>query len=117
MQQGDGLTILVRRCFRPKINRDKQLYSSANQYLKLIDRSFFFLIGNSNRQIIKGVLGVCEIQHYEKYLGLPSLTGKGKKKVLIISKKEYEENCSKEFSFSSRRLSKPFQLMQWVASN
>ena len=33
----------------------------------------------ANRQIIKGILGVREIYHYEKYLGLPSLTGRGKK--------------------------------------
>ena len=33
----------------------------------------------ANRQIIKGILGVHEIDHYEKYLGLPSLIGRGKK--------------------------------------
>ena len=33
----------------------------------------------ATRQIIKGILGVREIQHYEKYLELPSLIGKGKK--------------------------------------
>ena len=33
----------------------------------------------ANRQIIKGILGVHEINHYEKYLGLPSLIGRGKK--------------------------------------
>ena len=31
------------------------------------------------RQEIKGVLGVQEIKFYEKYLGLPSLVGRGKK--------------------------------------
>ena len=36
-------------------------------------------ITKANKQIIKGILGVCEIHHYEKYLGLPSLTGRGKK--------------------------------------
>ena len=36
-------------------------------------------VTEANRQIIKGILGVREVQHYEKYLGLSSLTGKGKK--------------------------------------
>ena len=31
------------------------------------------------RESIKGILGVQEINHYEKYLGLPSLVGRGKK--------------------------------------
>ena len=50
-----------------KMNRDKT--------------TLFFskLVIEANRQIIKGVFGVREIQHYEKYFGLPSLTGKGKK--------------------------------------
>ena len=50
-----------------KMNRDK-----TNLF-------FSKLVTEANRQIIKGVFGVREIQHYEKYLGLPSLTGKGKK--------------------------------------
>ena len=50
-----------------KINRDKTaLFFSKS-------------VTEANRQIIKGVLGVREIKHYEKYLGLPSLIGKGKK--------------------------------------
>ena len=51
-----------------KINRDKT--------------SLFFskLVIEANRKIIKGILGVHEIQHYEKYFRLPSLIGKGKKK-------------------------------------
>ena len=40
---------------------------------------FSKLVTEANRQIIKGILGVREIHDYEKYLGLPSLTGKGKK--------------------------------------
>jgi len=31
------------------------------------------------REIIKGVLGVQEIKQYEKYFGLPSLVGRGKR--------------------------------------
>ena len=50
-----------------KINRDK------------IALFFNKSVAEANRQIIKGVFGIREIQHYEKYLGLPSLTGKGKK--------------------------------------
>ena len=50
-----------------KINRDKTaLFFSKS-------------VTEANRQIIKGVLGVREIKHYEKYLGLPSLIGKGKR--------------------------------------
>ena len=50
-----------------KINRDKT--------------SLFFSksVIEANRKIIKGILGVHEIQHYEKYFRLPSLIGKGKK--------------------------------------
>ena len=50
-----------------KINRDKT--------------ALFFskFVIEANSQIIKGILGVCEIRHYEKYLGLPSLTRKGKR--------------------------------------
>ena len=40
---------------------------------------FSKLVIGANIQIIKGILGVLEIHHYEKYLGLPSLTGRGKK--------------------------------------
>ena len=51
-----------------KINRDKTtLFFSKS-------------VTEANRQIIKGILGVHEIQHYEKYFRLPSLIGKGKKK-------------------------------------
>ena len=50
-----------------KINKDKTaLFFSKS-------------VTEANRQIIKGILGVREIRHYEKYLGLPSLTGKGKR--------------------------------------
>ena len=50
-----------------KINRDK------------IALFFSKSVTEANRQIIKRILGVREIRHYEKYLGLPSLTGKGKR--------------------------------------
>ena len=44
-------------------------------------KALFFskAVTEANRQIIKSILGVHEIHHYEKYLGLPSLTGMGKK--------------------------------------
>lgn len=35
-------------------------------------------ITEATKQIIKGILGVHEIKHYEKYVELPSLIGKGK---------------------------------------
>ena len=41
---------------------------------------------------IKAALGVLEILHYEKYLGLPSLVGKEKKKVLTTSRKRFGGN-------------------------
>ena len=44
------------------------------------------------RLAIKGSLGLQEIAKYEKYLELPSLIERGKKRVLITSKKEYGEN-------------------------
>lgn len=52
---------------RQKVNREK------------IAIFFSKAVNEVSRQLIKGILGVREIQHYEKYLGLPSLVGKGKK--------------------------------------
>ena len=40
---------------------------------------FSKVVNEASRQLIKGILGVQEIQHYKKYLRLPSLVGKGKK--------------------------------------
>ena len=37
------------------------------------------LAKEDTKEMIKGVLGVQEIKHYEKYLGLPSLVGTEKK--------------------------------------
>ena len=48
---------------------------------------FSKLVTEANKQIIKGILGVCEIHHYEKYLGLPSLMGIGKKASINYLKK------------------------------
>lgn len=45
------------------------------------EKTTFFFSGSVNktsRQVIKGILGVREEHHYEKYLGLPSLIGRGK---------------------------------------
>ena len=39
---------------------------------------------DDTRQKIKRVLGVQEIKFYEKYLGLSSLIGRGKKQALVI---------------------------------
>ena len=41
---------------------------------------------------IKKLLGVTEIMHYDKYLGLPSLIGRHKKVSLIKSKKGFGGN-------------------------
>ena len=53
----------------------------SGQKLNREKTTLFFskAITEANYQIIKGILGVREIHHYEKYLGLPSLTGRGKK--------------------------------------
>ena len=57
-----------------KINRDKTaLFFSKS-------------VTEANKQIIKGILGVREVRHYEKYLGLSSLIGKGKKASFNYSK-------------------------------
>ena len=50
-----------------KINREKTALFFSKAVIEV------------NFQIIKGILGVHEIHHYEKYLGLPSLIGRGKK--------------------------------------
>ena len=97
-----------------KINRDK------------IALFFNKSVAEANRQIIKGVFGIREIQHYEKYLGLPSLTGKGKKASFNYIKERIWRKLQgwegKLLSQADRKVlikvvSKPFQLMQWVASN
>ena len=44
------------------------------------------------RESIKGILGVQETNHYDKYLGLPSLLGRGKMRALTILKKGYDGN-------------------------
>lgn len=52
---------------RQKVNRSKtSLFFSKSTSIKI-------------RSNIKVILGVQEIMQYEKYLGLPSLVGKGKK--------------------------------------
>ena len=61
------LLSLYEEVFGQKVNREKMAIFFSKSITK------------ASRQIIKGILGVCEIHHYEKYLELPSLTGKGKK--------------------------------------
>ena len=43
---------------------------------------FSKVVNEASRQLIKGILGVQEIQHYKKYLRLPSLVGREKKLAL-----------------------------------
>ena len=108
------LLSLYEEVFGQKLNREKTtlFFSKA--------------VTEANRQIIKGNLGVREIHHYEKYLGLPSLTRRGKKQVSTILKRECGGSCKdgKESSFpkseercSLWRSSKPYLRMQWVSSN
>ncbi|KAK4594820.1 hypothetical protein RGQ29_018514 [Quercus rubra] len=54
-----------------------KLRSKVNQNNTVI--FFSKSTSKTTRQIIKGILGVQEIKHYEKYFSLPSLMGKGKK--------------------------------------
>ena len=51
-----------------KVNRSKILLFFSNSVLEEVKHE------------IKGKLGVPKIMHYEKYIGLPSLVGKGKKR-------------------------------------
>ena len=64
-----------------KINRDKTTLFFSKSVTK------------ANKQIIKGILGVHEIQYYEKYLGCLPWPEKEKELVSTISKREYGENC------------------------
>ena len=63
----DSLLSFYEEVFGQKINRGK------------IALFFSKLLIEANIQIIKGILGVLKIHQYEKYLGLPSLMGRGKK--------------------------------------
>ena len=54
--------------WRQKVNKSKTSLFSINSVLEEVKHG------------IKVILGVSEIRQYEKYLGLPSLVGKGKKK-------------------------------------
>ena len=63
-----------------KVNRSKTaLFFSKHTLIKI-------------KHDIKVALGVLEIMQYERYLGLPSFVGKGKKLVLAISRRGYEGN-------------------------
>ena len=55
--------------------------SVSGQKVNISETTLFFSKSTLDdiKEIIKGLLGVQEIQHYEKYFGLPSLVGKGKK--------------------------------------
>ena len=59
----------------------KQYEEALGQKMNRSKTSFFFSKSTSEevKHGIKVALGVPEILHYEKYLGLPSLVGKGKK--------------------------------------
>ena len=47
------------------------------------------------RSTIKGALGVQEIMQYDKYLGLPSLIGKGKKGKVQLHKRKGVEKIAR----------------------
>ena len=51
------------------------------------------LAKEDTKEMIKGVLGVQEIKHYEKYLGLPSLVRREKRQALTILRSEFGKNC------------------------
>ena len=57
----------------------------------------------TTRQIIKGILGVQEIKHYEKYFSLPSLMGKGKKASFnYIKERVWRKQSGQEGKFLSQ---------------
>ena len=59
-----------------------QIYEmSSGQQINKAKKTVFFSKSTKEdqRDVIKNMLGVTEIQHYEKYLGLPSLVGRNKK--------------------------------------
>ena len=100
----------------------------SGQKLNREKTALFFskAVTEANCQIIKGILGVREIHHYEKYLGLPSLTRRRKTEALIILRRECGGSCKdgKENSFPKpegrcllRRSYKPYLCMQWVVLN
>ena len=59
----------------------KEYEEASGQKMNRSKTSLFFSKSTSEelKHGIKAALGVLEILHYEKYLGLPSLVGKGKK--------------------------------------
>ena len=60
----------------------KEYEEALSQKMNRSKTSLFFgkSISEEVKHGIKVALGVPEILHYEKYLGLPSLVGKGKKR-------------------------------------
>ena len=79
---------------------------SSRQKVNRSKTSIFFSKSTSAemRSSIKVALGVQEILQYDKYLGLPSLVGKGKKgKFLLHKRKGVEEiaRLGKEATLSS----------------
>ena len=48
---------------------------------------------DDTKEIIRCLLGVQEIQHYEKYLGHPSFVGEEKKLVLTTLRRRCGRNC------------------------
>ena len=60
------------------------------------EKTTLFFSRNTDEQSqedIKVALNEPTIQHYEKYLGLPSFVGQNKDGALLKSKKEYGQEC------------------------
>ena len=72
----------------------KAYEEASSQKMNRSKTSLFFSKSTSEevKHGIKAALGVLEILHYEKYLGLPSLVGKEKKKVLTTLRRRFGEN-------------------------
>ena len=86
-----------------------KVYEEASgQKINRSKTSLFFSnsIPQDVKHEIKVTLGVSEIMQYEKYLGLPSFVGKGKKRKLQLHKGEGMAEASRigsQITFSSRK--------------
>ena len=64
---------------------------SSGQQINKAKTTIFFSKSTSEEEklLIKDTLGVVEIRNYEAYSGLPSLVGKNKKAISIISRSKF----------------------------
>ena len=88
-----------------KIQELLALYESASRQMVNKDKTTLFFSKNTEediKEIVKLSLGVLAIQHYEKYLGLPSFVGRNKKACFTQIK---EQNWSQMQGWKEKLLS------------